>query len=152
VAKQRNRAGNRGHGRGARKRFFLLPWAIAAVALITLVALVTPHSASGHPTPRKDAETVQASKMMPSSSYAGYPRVEGVYREAAMVPEVLDGIYCYCECEQHSGHYSLLDCYKSDHAAGCDVCLSEAQLAYTLSAQGQSLNHIRAAVDRLYKM
>lgn len=151
MAKRRNRGRNRRAPR-ARKRFFLLPWGIAAAAVIALVALLTPRSASGHPTPRGDARTAQAEEMMPASSFAGYPRVEGVYREAAMIPEVLDGIYCYCECEQHSGHYSLLDCYKSEHAAGCDVCLSEAQLAYTMSTQGQSLNQIRAAVDRLYEM
>ncbi len=152
MAKQRNRGGNRRRGRGRRRRFFLLPWAIAAAALIGLVALVTPRSASGHPTPRKNAATAQADHIMPASSYAGYPRVAGVYREAAMIPAVLDGIYCYCECEKHSGHYSLLDCYKSDHAAGCDVCLSEAQLAYTMSTQGRSLDQIRTAIDGLYEM
>lgn len=152
MSKSANRRKGRSR-RSAGKSFSLLPWAVAAVALVGIVAIVSPHGASGqHPTPRADAATTQARQIMPASTYASYPRIAEVYREAALVPQVLDGIYCYCDCERNMGHYSLLDCYKSDHAAGCDVCLSEGALAYRMHQEGKTLDQIRSAVDAAYRM
>ena len=31
-------------------------------------------------------------------------------------PDVLDRLYCYCECDKHLGHKSLLSCYTDGHA------------------------------------
>lgn len=36
---------------------------------------------------------------------------------AREIPEVLDQLYCYCECDKHLGHKSLLSCYTDGHAA-----------------------------------
>ena len=36
---------------------------------------------------------------------------------AREIPDVLDQLYCYCECDKHSGHKSLLSCYTDGHAA-----------------------------------
>jgi len=36
---------------------------------------------------------------------------------AKEIPEVLDQLYCYCECDKHLGHKSLLSCYTDGHAA-----------------------------------
>ena len=33
------------------------------------------------------------------------------------IPEVLDQLYCYCECDKSIGHKSLLSCYADGHAA-----------------------------------
>jgi hypothetical protein len=33
------------------------------------------------------------------------------------IPDVLDGLYCYCGCDKTSGHKSLLSCYTDGHAA-----------------------------------
>jgi hypothetical protein len=35
---------------------------------------------------------------------------------ARAMPDVLDQLYCYCECDKHSGHKSLLSCYTDGHA------------------------------------
>jgi hypothetical protein len=35
---------------------------------------------------------------------------------ARTIPDVLDQLYCYCECDKHSGHKSLLSCYTDGHA------------------------------------
>ncbi len=32
-------------------------------------------------------------------------------------PDVLDQLYCYCECDKSVGHKSLLSCYTDGHAA-----------------------------------
>lgn len=69
------------------------------------------------------------------------------YQIAKDIPEVLDSLYCYCECEKHFGHKSLLTCYVDDHAAHCDICMNEAFMAYELHRQGKDIKSIRSAVD-----
>lgn len=127
-----------------------LVWLGGGVLLLALLVLPTLNFAPAdhHPEPRADAAQRH---VVPAASYASYPRVAQVYGEVAQVPQVIDGIYCYCNCSQHSGHYSLLDCYKDNHAARCDVCLSEADMAYRMHQDGKSLDDIRVAVDRLYE-
>ena len=39
------------------------------------------------------------------------------HRVAREIPDVLDQLYCYCECDKHLGHKSLLSCYTDGHAA-----------------------------------
>lgn len=69
------------------------------------------------------------------------------YQIAKEIPEVLDSMYCYCECEKHFAHKSLLSCYVDDHASHCDICMNEAFMAYELHRQGKDIKSIRAAVD-----
>lgn len=35
---------------------------------------------------------------------------------AQEIPDVLDQLYCYCACDKHQGHKSLLSCYTDGHA------------------------------------
>jgi len=100
-----------------------------------------------HPAPRAAEHHPH---LVESARYDGYPRAERAYAWAASIPGVLDGLYCHCQCKEHSGHYSLLDCFASDHGAGCDVCMTEVEVAYEMTRQGASLADIRAAVDRTY--
>ncbi len=39
------------------------------------------------------------------------------HQVAREIPGVLDQLYCYCECDKHFGHKSLLSCYTDGHAA-----------------------------------
>ncbi len=39
------------------------------------------------------------------------------HRIAREIPDTLDQLYCYCECDKHMGHRSLLSCYTDGHAA-----------------------------------
>jgi hypothetical protein len=39
------------------------------------------------------------------------------YEIARTIPEVLDGLYCYCRCRDNFGHKNLLSCYVDNHAA-----------------------------------
>ena len=39
------------------------------------------------------------------------------HRIAREIPDVLDQLYCYCECDKGIGHKSLLSCYTDGHAA-----------------------------------
>jgi hypothetical protein len=40
------------------------------------------------------------------------------YQVANDIPDILDQLYCYCECDKHLGHKSLLSCFTDDHGAG----------------------------------
>lgn len=39
------------------------------------------------------------------------------HQVAREIPDTLDQLYCYCECDKHVGHKSLLSCYTDGHAA-----------------------------------
>ena len=126
-----------------------LPWIVAGVAGAALVGVLfftqRGHAAT-HPDPRPG---ITAELVLPP---AAVPRKIGAleaYAAARSVPQVLDGIYCYCQCSKHSGHRSLLTCFESEHAANCDICMGEAMLAAQMSARGggSSLEQIRAAID-----
>ena len=97
-------------------------------------------------------KSVKAAKplphVLPASRFAGRPVVVRAYELAAKIPEVLVQEPCYCGCDKHEGHHSLLDCYASDHTAGCAVCVQEAFLAYELHKQGKTPAQIRAAIMR----
>jgi len=69
-----------------------------------------------------------------------------VYALAAKVRPVLYQQPCYCYCDRHSGHKSLLDCFVSMHGAECDICQKEAVLAYQLTQKGKTPAQIRAAI------
>ena len=131
---------------GLSRRRLLGAVTLTGLAISTVVMLAG--GASAHPTPRQG---ITAEEVVPHGRYHGHPRIQSVYRQAGEVPEVLDGLHCYCECGSHSGHYSLLDCFKSDHGAGCDVCLTSAAIAFRMDQQGSSLQEIREAIDDYFQ-
>lgn len=45
-------------------------------------------------------------------------KIAQAYQAAREVPQVLDQLYCYCQCQETFGHKSLLSCYVDNHAAG----------------------------------
>lgn len=72
------------------------------------------------------------------------------YQAARDIPEVLDSLYCYCDCEKHFNHKSLLTCYVDEHALNCDICIEEALMAKELHAKGMDVVSIRKAVDEKF--
>lgn len=116
----------------------------AFLVVLSFAAGVRRGSGADHPTPR---DMDHAGHLMPASAFGQYPRVAETYQMVAAVPQLVDGLYCYCRCAEHSGHYSLLDCFASDHAARCDVCLSEGTIAYRMAREGHDLKAIRAEID-----
>lgn len=132
-----------------------LPMPLPVLALIALVlasaaySVVSPSTAQAadHPTPR---EGVTAANVLPPQQFASDPGIAEVYANAAKIPGVLDGIYCYCNCKEQHGHVSLLTCFESEHGSQCGVCMGEATMAYNMTQQGKSLEEIRAAVDKQF--
>src|SRR5579862_7846731 len=69
-----------------------------------------------------------------------------VYALAAKIRPVLYQQPCYCYCDRHAGHKSLLDCFVGTHGAECDICQKEAVLSYQLTQKGKTPAQIRAAI------
>ena len=137
--------GGQREGRKGRKRFW---WATVSVAGLVLVGLVARGVSSGgqggHPTPRPG---VTAAGVVPRSMLTGYVNEVNAYAAARANPEVLDGLYCHCDCSKHSGHRSLLTCFESQHGAACEVCQREAIMGAEMHGRGATLDQIRQAVD-----
>lgn len=79
---------------------------------------------------------------------------DGDTRQAYVVaeqhPELLAQLHCYCGCEQHEGHKSLFDCFRTNHGAGCDTCVGEAVTAGKLADSGMPVDQIREALHARY--
>lgn len=71
-----------------------------------------------------------------------------VYSLAAKIRPVLYQQPCYCYCDRHAGHKSLLDCFVGTHGSECDICQKEAVLAYQLTKKGKTPAQIREAIIR----
>lgn len=127
-----------------------LPWLIAgAAAVAAAVLLVARPSGEGrHPDPRPG---ITGAKVLPASVFGEDERLVRAYTAARTMPEVFDGIYCYCHCKEEMGHRSLLTCYESEHAASCDICLAEGTMAAEMHERGASLGEIRRAIDARFK-
>ncbi|NNF02949.1 MAG: hypothetical protein HKN17_00675 [Rhodothermales bacterium] len=103
-----------------------------------------------HPEPREgiDASLVMTDEMV---EHLGEDVVE-VYRMIRAIPQVADGIGCYCGCVARPNYRSLLTCYYEDGMArGCPICQGEARLVYRRHTEGQTLAQIRRAVDARYE-
>lgn len=124
-----------------------LPWIVAGIAVVALgVVLVRPRVglAAGHPTPRPG---ITAERVLPRAMVPSNPGTLEAYEAARRVPQVLDGLYCHCNCSKSIGHRSLLTCFESNHASGCDICMGEAMMAAEMTSGGKSLAQIRKAID-----
>lgn len=79
---------------------------------------------------------------------------QGETREAYLVaqrhPDLLAQLDCYCGCEQHEGHKNLLDCFRTNHGAGCATCVGEAVTAGEMFDKGTPVDQIRNALRERY--
>jgi len=127
-----------------------VPWTVIVLTLLVGGGILLASSSTGateHPDPRPG---ITGETVVPASRYVQYARVSAVYAQAKEVASTLDGLYCHCDCSKHAGHRSLLSCFESDHGAACDICLTEASIAYRMTQDGRSLGEIRQAIDELY--
>lgn len=78
-------------------------------------------------------------------------RVRNAYAAAQKYAQVLEQLYCYCRCKENLGHRALIECYESDHASECDVCMTEALMAARMTEQGRTPKEIQKAIDQYYR-
>lgn len=107
-------------------------------------------SRSSNPQP-KDGSAYVRRETKPTLSPALFVgQTVKAYQIAQEIPDVIDQLYCYCECDKHSGHRTLLSCYTDNHAANCDICQDEALDAAKMKTQGYSMAQIRSRIDGKY--
>ena len=74
--------------------------------------------------------------------------IQNAYTAAARIKKVLYQQPCYCHCDRSQGHGSLLDCFVSKHASGCEICVREGFYAYEQAHKGRSSAQIRDGIER----
>jgi hypothetical protein len=122
-------------------------WVLLLVLGLAIAWRVSVGTGSHHPEPRAD---VTGQFVVDSERYASVPRIAEIYTMSREIPNVLDGLFCYCHCAENFGHRSLLTCFESDHGAGCDVCLEEAEMAWRMTQDGATLDQIREQIDATF--
>ena len=127
-----------------------LPWIIAGAATLALAGiLLFPHLARArHPDPRPG---ITAEGVLSEDATPNTPGAADAYQAARAMPQVMDGLYCYCHCKETAGHRSLLTCFESAHGAYCEICMSEAMQAVQLAMNGSTLDQIRKEIDRRFR-
>jgi hypothetical protein len=100
-----------------------------------------------HPTPRAG---ITAAKVLKAADLGDADKdVVVAFDMVRQIPEIADGIFCYCGCADMPDHYSLLSCYEGDGMAqGCQICQGEGRMVYELHRNGRTLAQIRDAIDR----
>ncbi len=73
--------------------------------------------------------------------------VARAYNVAKGNRELLDSMYCYCNCKISIGHKSLLSCYADKHAVNCGICQDQAFFALSQLQSGMDVISIRKAMD-----
>jgi hypothetical protein len=104
--------------------------------------------AKGSPCPVEELKRFEHRPTLPAALFVG--RVRAAYAAAREIPAVIDQLYCYCRCRENMGHKSLLSCYVDTHAAGCDICIVEAEMAADMSSRGYCPTDIQEAIDRRF--
>jgi hypothetical protein len=119
---------------------------IAASPLVLGATRRAPRGGTKHPDPRPG---ITAEHVLPDDKVSA--KYKDAYDAAREIPEVLDGIYCHCDCaDRHSNLRSLLSCYETEMPMSCGVCSGEARTALRLHKQGKTLDQIRAAIDKQF--
>ena len=77
-------------------------------------------------------------------------RVRLAYDAAKKYAHVLEELYCYCRCKENIGHRALVECFETDHASNCDVCMNEAMIAARMTKDGKTPKEIQKAIDAFY--
>jgi hypothetical protein len=94
------------------------------------------------------SDSADASLTQDPALYQGDTRQ--AYTVARDHPELLAQLDCYCGCEQHEGHKNLLDCFRTNHGAACDICVGEAVTAGQMLSQGTPVDQIREVLRTRY--
>jgi|SRR5271156_6523095 len=119
---------------------------IAVGIVITLVAQASGTIYRLGPAP--SAAAAEQALTLDPNLFQGETRA--AYQVAKEHPELLAQLDCYCGCEQHEGHKNLLDCFRTNHGAGCDICAGEAVAADKLADGGMPVEQIRQALHDRY--
>ena len=98
-----------------------------------------------------DPESLKGGETRPTLSPALFVgNVARAYNIAGENRELLDSMYCYCNCKKTIGHKSLLSCYTDKHAVDCKICQDQAFYAVYRYQEGKDIAGVRSAVDKKF--
>jgi len=112
-------------------------------------APATQNSAVQAPATQAAADAAGVNKVLDPAGFSD-PRVRTAYEAAKQYAQVLEELYCYCRCKENIGHRALVECFETDHASHCDVCMNEAVIAAKMTRDGKTPKEIQKAIDALY--
>jgi hypothetical protein len=126
-------------------------------AAIALIGCASPEPAAeprseaqlSAPATGAPADAAGVSKVLDPAGFSD-ERVRKSYEAAKQYAHVLEEIYCYCRCKENIGHRALVECFETDHASHCDVCMNEAIIAARMTADGKTPKEIQKAIDAYY--
>lgn len=101
------------------------------------------------PSSQVAADAAGVNKVLDPAGFSDQ-RVRTAYEAARKYAHVLEEIYCYCRCKENIGHRALVECFETDHAEHCDVCMNEAIIAARMTAEGRTPKEIQKAIDAYY--
>ena len=132
-----------------RRRFLaLVPALCVGLAASGRRAWAAPLRGAGtgkHPDPRPG---VDASRVLTRERLTEHPEAAPVFDMVREIPQIADGLHCYCGCAEDPDFRSLLSCFEGEGMAQmCQACQGQARLAHRLHRQGKTLRQIRAAID-----
>jgi uncharacterized protein with PCYCGC motif len=136
-------------------RLHTLKFAMAAVLLIGCDGAQPPADSAqtsaiqAAPSTQASPDAAGVNKVLDPSQFAD-ERVRLAYAAAKKYAHVLEQIYCYCHCKKNIGHRALVECYETDHASDCDVCMNEAMIAARMTQDGKTPQEIQKAIDAYY--
>lgn len=105
-----------------RRRKGKAPWLIVVIALVVGISAWGWFKSAGPSRISDNAASVSSGYIRvetgtPLSPALFVGKTARAYQVAHEIPDVLDQIYCYCQCDRHMGHKSLLSCFVDSHAA-----------------------------------
>jgi hypothetical protein len=105
--------------------------------------------AAQQPTTEATADATGGNKVLDPMQFADQ-RLRTAYVAAKKYAHVLEEIYCYCRCKENLSHRALVQCFETDHASHCDVCMNEAVMAARMTEEGKTPKEIQKAIDAYY--
>ena len=93
-------------------------WWLAAMVLIVMAGVLLAGQVLSPPPQVAKVQAAARRETRPTldpALFVGKARL--AHQIAREIPDTLDQLYCYCECDKHMGHKSLLSCYTDGHAA-----------------------------------
>lgn len=104
---------------GMKSRFGVASLIIALAILFFVGAWVyrTGPSRFSPGEPKASGDYVKRETKIPLTPALFVGKTATAYQVAQEIPDILDQLYCYCECDKHMGHLTLLSCFVDSHAA-----------------------------------
>ena len=133
-----------------------LPIIIAVVIVIFIGGYFYDQHSRDYPMAIKDVsaanvDALRGGETRPTLSPALFiGKAARTYKIARENPELIDSIYCYCNCKMNFAHKSLLTCFVDKHALNCAICQDQALYADSLYKKNNDIAQVRVAVDKRF--